>query len=218
MPGPASLPLLQFTAQVLWDRRDRSKRQLQRAAYEAVGGVAGALAASVPVIPRAEMLGVALEGRSVTFDKREVPSGGLPTDAGCLVQNVGTAAAIHDWLQDGEPLISRITTITGDGIARPMNVRARIGTPVAELVEFAGGYTESARHLVIGGPMTGKSVSTDRVPLVKAASTSSPMIPTIRRSETVWATWRCSTRSGWTTPSAPTPRRGATSASSRRTR
>jgi len=101
---------------------------------------------------------------------REVPSGGLPTDAGCLVQNVGTAAAIHDWLQDGEPLISRITTITGDGIARPMNVRARIGTPVAELVEFAGGYTESARHLVIGGPMTGKSVSTDRVPLVKATN------------------------------------------------
>jgi electron transport complex protein RnfC len=101
---------------------------------------------------------------------REVPSGGLPTDVGCLVQNVGTAAAIHDWLQDGEPLISRITTITGDGIARPVNVNARIGTPVAELVRFAGGYTDNARHLVIGGPMTGKSVSTDRVPLVKATN------------------------------------------------
>ena len=101
---------------------------------------------------------------------REVPTGGLPTDVGCLVQNVGTAAAIHDWLQGGDPLISRITTITGDGIARPMNVRARIGTPVAELAQFAGGYTESAGHLVIGGPMTGKSVSTDRVPLVKATN------------------------------------------------
>ncbi len=101
---------------------------------------------------------------------REVPSGGLPTDIGCLVQNVGTAAAIHDWLQNGEPLISRITTITGDGIANPMNVRARIGTPVADLVQFAGGYNENARQLVIGGPMTGKSVSTDRVPLVKATN------------------------------------------------
>jgi len=101
---------------------------------------------------------------------REVPSGGLPTDVGCLVQNVGTAAAIHDWLRRGEPLISRITTITGDGIATPMNVRARIGTPVAALAQFAGGYTDSARHLVIGGPMTGKSVSTDRVPLVKATN------------------------------------------------
>jgi electron transport complex protein RnfC len=101
---------------------------------------------------------------------REVPSGGLPTDVGCLVQNVGTAAAIHDWLQNGNPLISRVTTITGDGIAEPMNVRARIGTPLFELAQFAGGYTGNARHLVIGGPMTGKSVSTDRVPLVKATN------------------------------------------------
>ena len=101
---------------------------------------------------------------------REVPSGGLPTDTGCLVQNVGTAAAIHDWLQNGEPLISRITTITGDGITNPMNLRARIGTPIAELAQFAGGYTGSARHLVIGGPMTGRSVSTDQVPVVKATN------------------------------------------------
>jgi electron transport complex protein RnfC len=101
---------------------------------------------------------------------REVPSGGLPTDAGCLVQNVGTAAAIHDWLEAGEPLVSRITTISGDGVVNPMNVRARIGTPVAELIRFAGGYTPKARHLVIGGPMTGKTVSTDRVPLVKATN------------------------------------------------
>ena len=101
---------------------------------------------------------------------REVPSGGLPTDIGCLVQNVGTAAAIHDWVQNRQPLISRITTVTGDGIARPMNVRARIGTTIADIVEFAGGYTEHAKQLVIGGPMTGKSVTTDRVPLVKATN------------------------------------------------
>lgn len=101
---------------------------------------------------------------------REVPSGGLPSDIGCLVQNVGTAAAIHDWIQRGEPLISRITTITGDGVASPMNVRARIGTTVADLVAFAGGYTDAAQQLVIGGPMTGRSVTTDRVPLVKASN------------------------------------------------
>ena len=101
---------------------------------------------------------------------REVPSGGLPTDVGCLVQNVGTAAAIHDWLQNGEPLVSRITTITGDGIAKPMNLRARIGTPIAELAKFAGGYTPGARHLVIGGAMTGRSISTDEVPVVKATN------------------------------------------------
>jgi Na+-translocating ferredoxin:NAD+ oxidoreductase subunit C len=100
----------------------------------------------------------------------EVPSGGLPTDIGCLVQNVGTAAAIWRWICRGEPLISRITTVTGNGVTRPMNVRARIGTPLADVIEFAGGYTGEAKHLIIGGPMTGKSVTTDRVPLVKATN------------------------------------------------
>jgi electron transport complex protein RnfC len=101
---------------------------------------------------------------------REVPSGGLPIDIGCVVQNVGTAAAVHDWIVNANPLISRITTITGDGVARPVNVRARIGTPVSDLVACAGGYTERAHHLVLGGPMTGRSVSTDEVPLVKASN------------------------------------------------
>ncbi|MGB5256861.1 MAG: electron transport complex subunit RsxC [Woeseiaceae bacterium] len=101
---------------------------------------------------------------------REVPSGGLPTDVGCLVQNVGTAAAIHDWVVSHEPLISRVTTVTGDGISNPMNVRARIGTTIADIVAFTGGYAERADHLFIGGPLTGKSISTDTVPLVKATN------------------------------------------------
>lgn len=101
---------------------------------------------------------------------REVPSGGLPTDVGCIVQNVGTAAAVYDWLVRGEPLISRVTTITGDGIANPVNVRARIGTTIEDIVKHAGGYTDRAYHLIIGGPLTGKSVSTDEVPVVKASN------------------------------------------------
>lgn len=120
---------------------------------------------------------------------REVPSGGLPSDIGCLVQNVGTAVAIHDWIQNHEPLISRFTTVTGDGVAQPMNVNVRIGTTVADVVALAGGYTDKARQLVIGGPMTGKSVSTDRVPVVKATNcilvlseipTPGPEMPCIR--------------------------------------
>jgi electron transport complex protein RnfC len=101
---------------------------------------------------------------------REVPSGGLPSDVGCLVQNVGTAAAIHDWIINNQPLISRVTTVTGDGVVSPVNVRARIGTPIADIIELAGGYTERAQQLIIGGPMTGKSVTTDNVPLVKATN------------------------------------------------
>ena len=123
---------------------------------------------------------------------REVPSGGLPSDTGCLVQNVGTAAAIHDWIVGGQPLISRVTTITGDGVSNPSNVRARIGTTIADIVEFTGGYTERARQLIIGGPMTGKSVTNDRIPVVKATNcvlvssetpSSGPELPCIRCGE-----------------------------------
>ena len=100
----------------------------------------------------------------------EVPSGGLPSDVGCLVQNVGTARAIYDWVVDYKPLLSRVTTVTGDGVAQPMNIEAPLGTPIADIIAFAGGYTDGAEQLIIGGPMTGKSVSTDRVPLVKATN------------------------------------------------
>ena len=120
---------------------------------------------------------------------REVPSKGLPSDVGCLVQNVGTAAAIHDWIVNNEPLISRVTTVTGDGLHQPMNVRARLGTTVADIVNFSGGYQEQADVLIMGGPMTGKSMSTDKVPIVKAsncilvlssAPSSGPEMPCIR--------------------------------------
>ena len=105
------------------------------------------------------------------------------------MQNVGTAAAIHDWIEDDEPLISRVTTVTGDGVNQPMNVAARLGTTVADVINFVGGYSDSANTLVIGGPMTGKSVTTDRVPLVKATNcisvlsappSSGPELPCIR--------------------------------------
>ena len=101
---------------------------------------------------------------------REVPSGGLPTDVGCVVQNVGTAAAVYRWICEGEPLISRVTTVTGPGVRSPMNVMARIGTTIDDVVSLAGGYNEGASQLIVGGPMCGKSVTTDRVPVVKATN------------------------------------------------
>ena len=124
--------------------------------------------------------------------RREVPSSGLPIDSGCLVHNVGTAAAVYDWVQNREPLISRITTVTGPGVKRPMNVVTRLGTTVADLVAYAGGYTDRARLLIIGGSMTGRSLSTDRVPIVKASNcvlvldqpaARGPVLPCIRCGE-----------------------------------
>ncbi|MFA6470637.1 MAG: electron transport complex subunit RsxC [Candidatus Latescibacterota bacterium] len=102
--------------------------------------------------------------------KRKVPAGGLPMDVGCVVQNVGTAAAIHDAVSLGRPLIQRIVTVTGNGVVKPINVLARLGDSFARLIEFAGGYTENAKKLIMGGPMMGIAQFTDEVPVVKGTS------------------------------------------------
>ncbi|CAM3750059.1 electron transport complex subunit RsxC [Ectopseudomonas alcaliphila] len=100
----------------------------------------------------------------------EVPSGGLPADIGILCQNVGTCTAIHDAVVLGRPLISRITTLTGEALARPGNVEARLGTPVAELLEFAGLDQAKLNRLIMGGPMMGFTLPSLDVPLVKTAN------------------------------------------------
>lgn len=101
---------------------------------------------------------------------REVPSNGLPADIGIVCHNPGTAAAIHRAITKGEPLISRLVTITGHGVAEPRNVKALFGTPMAHLVEAAGGYTDKAERLIMGGPMMGFAVHTDELPIVKATN------------------------------------------------
>ncbi|USR38440.1 electron transport complex subunit RsxC [Ectopseudomonas hydrolytica] len=100
----------------------------------------------------------------------EVPSGGLPADIGILCQNVGTCTAIHDAVVLGKPLISRITTLTGEALARPGNVEALLGTPVGELLEFAGLDTGKLNRLIMGGPMMGFTLPSLEVPLIKTSN------------------------------------------------
>lgn len=101
--------------------------------------------------------------------RREVPSGGLPMDAGALVINVSTAAAISDAVLHGRPIVKRTVTVTG-AVKEPMNVVARIGTPIGELIDFCGGSTEGANKLVLGGPMMGIAAYDRQTPVVKATS------------------------------------------------
>jgi len=102
--------------------------------------------------------------------KREVPSGGLPMDVGCVVQNVGTAIAVRDAVRFSRPLIQRVVTVTGPAVCEPKNLLVRIGTPVKNLIEFCGGYRETPAKLIMGGPMMGIAVSTDEVPILKGSS------------------------------------------------
>ncbi len=101
---------------------------------------------------------------------QEVPSGGYPSDIGLLCQNVATAAAVADAILEDRPLLERYVTVTGSGVREPRNVLALVGTPIADLIEFCGGYAPDAARLVIGGPMMGYSLDSDAHPVVKATN------------------------------------------------
>ena len=101
---------------------------------------------------------------------KEVPSGKLPLDSGVLSQNIGTVYSIYKAVVKGEPLISRIITVTGNGIQHPQNYEVLNGTSFAYLAKQAGGYTKMADHLIMGGPMMGIALSDDNIPVVKASN------------------------------------------------
>ena len=101
---------------------------------------------------------------------QEVPSHTHPTDIGYLCQNVGTAAGLYRFLKSGHPLMSRITTITGGGIASPRNLEVRLGTRVADVVAACGGYTTAVEQLIMGGSMMGIALRTDSVPIMRATN------------------------------------------------
>lgn len=101
---------------------------------------------------------------------REVPSGKLPIEVGCVVQNVGTAFAVYEAVQKNKPLFERVITVTGKSVSKPCNLMVRIGTPVSMLLEEAGGLPDKAKKIINGGPMMGKSINTTEVPVVKGMS------------------------------------------------
>ncbi|WP_296160480.1 electron transport complex subunit RsxC [uncultured Porphyromonas sp.] len=105
-----------------------------------------------------------------TVLKRRVASGKLPVTEGAIVQNVGTALAVYDAVQKHKPLVERVVTVTGKAVKNPCNLLVRIGTPLSELIETAGGMPRSTAKLVSGGPMMGKAVYSDEIPVAKGTS------------------------------------------------
>ena len=94
----------------------------------------------------------------------------LPIDVGCVVENVGTVAAIANAVERGEILLSRITTVSGDAVAEPKNVEAPLGTKYADLVAFCGGEKEPPAKVISGGTMMGFAVSTLEIGTTRTTS------------------------------------------------
>ena len=98
------------------------------------------------------------------------PPPALPANVGCVVQNVGTVFAIYEAVMKNKPLIERIVTVTGQGVKNPCNLKVRMGTPVSQLLEYAGGMPEDTGKLISGGPMMGRPLLDDTAPVVKGTS------------------------------------------------
>ncbi|MCU7842749.1 MAG: electron transport complex subunit RsxC [Candidatus Thiodiazotropha sp. (ex Monitilora ramsayi)] len=123
---------------------------------------------------------------------REVPSSGLPAQLGVICHNVATAAAIADAVLEGKPLISRLVTLTGEGIREPGNFKALIGTLAGDLIEQAGGYQNHPEQLILGGPMMGFDLSSDTIPITKGANCLlCPTLEELPRPEPAQACIRC---------------------------
>ncbi|MEG2073614.1 MAG: electron transport complex subunit RsxC [Angelakisella sp.] len=98
---------------------------------------------------------------------RVVGEGKLPADVGAIVSNVATLAKLADYLKTGMPLVEKMLTVDGSAIAEPKNIIAPIGTSIADMVAFCGGYRCDAKKILMGGPMMGISVPSDEYPLLK---------------------------------------------------
>jgi electron transport complex protein RnfC len=101
---------------------------------------------------------------------KQVPKNGLPADLGVLCLNVATLCAIDDAVMDGQPLTTRVVTVSGEAVARPQNRWALFGTPVADLIKSCGGLTAEAENLVMGGPMMGFALASPQTPVIKTTN------------------------------------------------
>jgi Na+-translocating ferredoxin:NAD+ oxidoreductase subunit C len=103
---------------------------------------------------------------------KEVPSGGLPMDVGCVVQNIGTLCAMVDAFRTGKPLIERGLTVSGGACTKPANVIVPIGASVEDIA--AAGLVkideEALKGIIFGGPMMGVAVPSRQIPIQKNSS------------------------------------------------
>ncbi len=102
--------------------------------------------------------------------RRQVASGALPISTGAVVQNVATAYAVYEAVQKNKPLVERVMTVTGKSLKNPGNFLVRLGTPVANLIEAAGGLPEDSGKVILGGPMMGRATVSLSSPVGKGTS------------------------------------------------
>lgn len=98
---------------------------------------------------------------------KHMAAGVLPADLGVVLSNVTSIAFVGQYFRDGIPLINKRMTIDGDAVTNPKNIIAPIGTIIADIIEFCGGYKKPPKKILMGGPMMGRALFSDQMPIVK---------------------------------------------------
>ena len=101
---------------------------------------------------------------------RKIAPGALPASVGVIVNNVASTYAVYEAVVKNKPLIERVITVTGKSVKSPGNFLVRIGTPVSELIEAAGGLPQDTGKVIVGGPMMGKAIANLNIPVTKGMS------------------------------------------------
>lgn len=98
---------------------------------------------------------------------KHMAAGVLPADLGVILSNVTSIAFVGQYFRNGVPLINKRMTVDGDAVAEPKNVIAPIGTPICDVIGFCGGYKSEPKKILMGGPMMGRAIFSDQMPIVK---------------------------------------------------
>ena len=113
---------------------------------------------------------IAIENNNAVISRQVPAPPALPINVGAIVQNVGTVYAVYEAVQKHKPLFERIVTVTGKSLKNPSNFLTRMGTPMSQLIEAAGGLPEDTGKVIGGGPMMGKALMNTDVPICKGSS------------------------------------------------
>ena len=101
---------------------------------------------------------------------RVVPAGKLPIDAGCIVINCTTLAAIGAYIKTGMPLVEKCVTVDGGAVREPKNVIVPIGVSMETVFAECGGFETEPAKVVYGGPMMGITVPDLSAPIMKTTN------------------------------------------------
>ncbi len=88
----------------------------------------------------------------------------LPGEVGVILNNVSTAIAFGNAIENGMPITHKYLTVSGNAVKNPQNVYVPVGTKACEIIDAVGGYKDGVDDvlLIAGGPMMGRTIPNDQ--------------------------------------------------------